>query len=343
MKTTDGGYYKLTARQKAGYKRQIHVHQILLTPFVWTLSRLVKFDFKNASVVHDDINLPKGMCNPESIKAAADYVPSSSDLFVVSQMKCGTTWMQQICHQVLNRGENDLSESGVALNSISSWLESHKTVSMSDSPLIGDSPNPDSRMRLSKTHLPLDCFPYNDAAKYVYVTRHPVSCFASCYDFLLANTGQLAPTIEQCADWFCDPESMWFGDWTAHQMGWIEKSNVSPAQVLVVRFEDLKKGFAKQLFRIVDFLELAPLSESEITKIEKHTGFSHMKSNEHCFEMNPPHFFQNDQSFFVSGNVNRKTDVPTETAKRIQESVLGRAEEIGFTSQLRLLYPDLLP
>ena len=52
------------------------------------------------------------------------------------------------------------------------------SVALRDAPLVGENPT-----RIIKTHLPTKLCPYSEQAKYIYVTRHPVSCFASIVDY----------------------------------------------------------------------------------------------------------------------------------------------------------------
>jgi len=52
--------------------------------------------------------------------------------------------------------------------------------------------------------------PYHTAAKYVYVARHPVSCFASCVDFMAANMGAFTPGLDEIEQWpEMDREARW--------------------------------------------------------------------------------------------------------------------------------------
>lgn len=64
-------------------------------------------------------------CSRQDFERAVNYEPRTGDVFVVTQMKCGTTWMKQIVYEILMRGRGDLSDSGGRhIYGVSSWIES---------------------------------------------------------------------------------------------------------------------------------------------------------------------------------------------------------------------------
>jgi hypothetical protein len=83
-----------------------------------------------------------------------------------------------VVYQVLLRGGGDLAERGEAMYAVSPWLEGIKSVPMEQARSIGM----ERPARIIKTHFPADFCPFRSDARYVYVVRHPVSCFASCVD-----------------------------------------------------------------------------------------------------------------------------------------------------------------
>jgi hypothetical protein len=151
--------------------------------------------------------------------------PGEGDVFVASQMRCGTTWMQQIVYEILTGGRGDLGDAGHrSLAAISPWIDGGVSVPLERFPLIGE-----RKARLIKTHLPADLCPYGEQARYIYVTRHPVACFASCVDFLTGQYGWLTPSRRDLLDWYCS-DRMWWRPWPDHVDGWWrwaqERSNV---------------------------------------------------------------------------------------------------------------------
>lgn len=55
-------------------------------------------------VTHFEGTKVPGVCTTETMQYAKDYKPEPVDVFVATQMKCGTTWMQQIVQPGLNHG-----------------------------------------------------------------------------------------------------------------------------------------------------------------------------------------------------------------------------------------------
>ena len=106
--------------------------------------------------------------------------------------------MQHLVYEVLHRGKGDIVERRATLYGVSPWIEALKSISMEDAPLHGE----ERPSRVIKTHLPTELCPYSKDAKYVYVVRQPVSCFASCVDFVATNIGTFAPPLQVVEDWF---------------------------------------------------------------------------------------------------------------------------------------------
>src|SRR5262245_64544046 len=103
------------------------------------------------------------------------------------------------------RGRGDLADTGRTMYSVSPWLEAQKSVAVDAAPLHGT----DKPRRIIKTHLPARLCPFREEARYIYVARHPVSCFASCVDFIATNVGAFAPPLSVIEEWYCSEQAMW--------------------------------------------------------------------------------------------------------------------------------------
>jgi len=305
-------YYARSADGRRRYRRILAVHRSLLAPVLWLLGRRVRFNFRSGSAFHGGLAAPKGSRNPASLEFASRYRPSPDDVFVVTQMRCGTTWMQQIVYEILTRGSNDLDTAGRTLCEISPRLESFHGVPVAAAPRIGLPPS----RRVIKTHLSAAVCPYSDRARYIYVTRHPASCFASCVSFLNLNLRGFAPRLEDIEAWFCSPQAMWWGTWPAHVRGWWERS-WRCANVLFVFYEEMKRDLPAEVQRIAGFLGVPPLSPQELERVLLHSSYSWMQSHAEAFEIHPPHLLLSEPTFFVSGRMDRYEDVPDELRRRI--------------------------
>src|SRR5262249_27083406 len=160
------------------FKKRLRFHARLMKPVLW-MSKGKKVDFHSGRIQHKGVSAPSDSCSLEGFQKAETYAPKPEDVFVVTQMKCGTTWMQHVVFQVVYRGHGNLVETGRAIYAVSPWLEGRKSVSIGDSKAVGDQ----RPTRIIKTHLPAQLCPFNTSARYIYVARHPLSCFASCIDF----------------------------------------------------------------------------------------------------------------------------------------------------------------
>lgn len=332
-KTKGLGYYGLRPAERARFKRQLRTQARLLYPILRLVTR-TKFTFDKGSFHHSGIAGPKGTCSPESFAKADSYTPRPDDIFVVTQMKCGTTWMQHIVYEVLMRGNGDIVESGRTLYALSPWLEALKSVSIEDAPLIGE----ERPSRIIKTHLPARVCPFSPAAKYIYVARHPVSCFASCVDFVATNIGAAAPPLSAVEEWFCGADLMWWGTWADHVKGWWDRAQAG-SNVLFLFFEDMKRDLAGTVRSVATFLGVRELTPDEIARVVEKTGFAYMQTHKDAFEMNPPHLLQTDAELFVRGSADRHKDVPADVRQRI---LAWCAKEMdGSPFPLAAHYPDV--
>lgn len=331
--TVGMGYYGLSAAGREQFKRALRRHARLLTPILRLNASSSKLDFRKVMFQYKGVAGPQGSCSAETFARAEAYKARPEDVFVVTQMKCGTTWMQNVVYEVLNRGHGDLVESGRAMYGVSPWLEGRKSVSLEAAPLLGT----ERPSRIIKTHMPAQLCPSSNEARFIYVARHPVSCFASCIDFILTNVGEMAPPTPAFEEWYCSKELMWWGTWPDHVGGWWERAK--QPNVLFVQFEEMKRDLPGVVGRVAEFLRMGPLGGSELARIVEKCGFAYMQEHQGNFEMQPPHVLQTNAELFVSGTADRHKDVPAETKQRIRD--WSAKEMAGSDFPLGRMYPDV--
>lgn len=327
-------YYGLPLKERAAFKRRLRLHAFLLSPILW-LSSKSKLTFQKASFKHRGIAGPAGSCSAESFARADSYQPTPQDIFVVTQMKCGTTWMQHVVYEILLRGKGNLVETGTALYAVCPWIEALKSVPVEQSAIVGS----ERPSRVIKTHLPVELCPWSPAAKYIYVVRHPVSCFASATDFVKTNVGEMAPELPVFEEWFCSPELMWWGTWTSHVKGWWDRSQ-KEKNVLFLYFEDMKRDLPGVARRVAEFIGMKPLSDAEMKDVMEKCSFKYMQEHQEAFEMHPPHLLQTKAELFVSGKAERHQDVPADIRHRI--AAWAKNEMEGSSFPLGKAYPDVV-
>lgn len=313
QRTRGVAYYGRPPEARLAFRERLASHARILRPVVRLVARASTFRFENVTFEVDGIPGPKGTCSPDSFRRGLAYAAGPDDVFVVTAMKCGTTWMQQVVYEVLMRGAGDLVERGATLYALSPWLEGDTSVSLDEAPLLGAGP----RKRVIKTHLPASACPRHPDARYVYVARDPVSCFASCRDFLRINLGPFCPDEEAIADWFTS-EHMWWGPVPHHVAGWWSRSQAD-GTVLFVNFEDMVADLPAVVRRVAAFLEVPSLDDLELAEVVRKSGFEYMKRHRHAFEMHPPHLIAADPELFVRGTGDRFRDVPPAIDRRIAD------------------------
>lgn len=306
-------YFGLPPAQRASIRRRLALHARILRPLLELLSRASPFSFERERFTFAGISGPKGTCSAESFERASRYAPASIDVFVASQMRSGTTWTLNLVYQLLTRGRGDPGDSGRTLYSISPWIEADIGVPITDAPRIGS----ERPSRIVKTHLPASLCPFSPDARYVYVVRHPVSCFASCVDFLAGSLGPFAPDLLDIEEWFRSDELMWWGTWPTHVGGWWQRS-AEAHNVMIVRYEDMLADLRATADRIASFIGLSPATEDEWPSIAEACGFDHMRRHRDAFEMYPPHLLSVDRKLFVRGDRTRHLDVPAGVRQRIE-------------------------
>ena len=331
--TVGVNYYGRPLAERERFKRTLARHASLLAPMLWLNGRMTTLDFKRARIQYKGVSGPAGSCSVESFRRAESYQPRPEDVFVVTQMKCGTTWMQQVIYEILHRGRGQLVDSGAAMYAVSPWLEGRKSVKVEDAPVVGTT----RPSRIIKTHLPVALCPYDPAARFIYVARHPGSCFASCVDFVQTNVGAMAPDMQAFEEWFCSKDLMWWGTWTDHVLGWWRWST-EQENVLFIYFEDMKKDLPGIVQVVAGFLGVT-LTDEEIASVAEKSSFRYMQEHQTSFEMQPPHILQSRARLFVSGSADRHKDVPNELRLRISSWAARELSGTGFP--LAQKYPDV--
>lgn len=326
-------YYGRPLPERERFKRVLARHATLLSPMLWLNARVAKVDFRKVRIQYRGVSAPAGSCSVQSFERASSYQPAAEDVFVVTQMKCGTTWMQQVVYEILHRGRGTLVETGATMYATSPWLEGRKSVPIEQAPLVGT----ERPSRIIKTHLPVTLCPYDPRARYIYVARHPASCFASCVDFVQTNLGGMAPGMPAFEQWFCSGELMWWGTWTDHVLGWWRKSR-EQSNVLFLYFEDMKKDLPAIVRQVAAFLGVT-LSDEEVASVAHKSSFRYMQEHQSSFEMQPPHILQSRARLFVSGSAERHKDVPDDVRKRVMGWAARELAGTGFP--LATKYPDV--
>jgi hypothetical protein len=304
-------YYGRPLAARRALKRRMRLLSVPARPILSLLAAGNRARVAMPTFEYEGVSGPPKVSSPEVFARAARYAPRPEDVFVATQMRCGTTWMQQLVFQVVSRGRGDLTDGGFGhLYAASPWIDAVDSVGIDEAPLVGERPT-----RIIKTHLPASLCPYSPQAKYIYVTRHPVSCFASIADYNRSLLGPLAPPTDTLANWYCSDRMYWL-PWPRHVEGWWEWANARE-NVLFVHFEEMTKDLAGVCDRVAAFLGCA-LTDNERRLVTERCSFQYMKDHEELFEMAPPTMFSvMGGEYMKSGRESRHEDVTPAIRKHI--------------------------
>lgn len=324
-------FFARTLAGRRALRDEIRRRSRLVVRLIEPLTRIVRIRPPSGS--YRGVVFPLLACPKTAFVASTRYRPQRGDVFVATQMKCGTTWMQQIVYEILMRGRGNLGDDGHRhMYALSPWIESKSSVPLSRAPRVGERGE-----RIIKTHHETTLCPYSEDARYVYVTRHPVACFASFVDFQRMLSGPITWTLPELLEIFCS-EEMWWRSWPHHVDGWWRWAQERP-NVLFVHYEDMLDDLGAAVDQVAAFLETS-LEPEERAAVVRKSGYDYMKANEELFEMSPPTYFSVlGGSHFESGKKERDRDVGPAERDRIVAFCRERLKDSPYP--LARFYPDV--
>merc|ERR1711865_275008 len=219
------------------------------------------------------------MITVDGLNKAQQFQGRPTDVFLSTFPKTGTTWLQQICHQLRTGGHTDFEE--ISEESICPWLEVAGSLCIDlDAEHIA---NP----RVFKTHQPISQMSHM-ASKFLCVIRDPEATLLSNFKFAISKGDKQVKDINEFVKmlrWVpggAGERGTSFGAyiWQFYREFWQcrELSNVH-----VVTYEGMRKDLKALLPGIASFLEVTLTDELSATVMEL-SSFKWMKDNEHQFD-----------------------------------------------------------
>jgi len=204
----------------------------------------------------------------------AFFQPRPTDVIITTAPKAGTTWMQQILHQMRTGGDTSFR----TIFEVVPWIEwplPNRTWRQALA-VFEAQPNP----RVFKTHCTYAQTPGVGTAKIILTVRDPRECCVSFYHHVNGLKKELLPDMPIVA--FPDTQAgvdhfLRVGAWVRNVKGWWAHRN-DPG-ILMLRYSDLVADLGANVDRIADFLgwELTPdararvLEHSSIEWMRKHS------------------------------------------------------------------------
>ncbi|KAK4325109.1 hypothetical protein Pmani_004264 [Petrolisthes manimaculis] len=230
----------------------------------------------------------------------------ANDVLIMTYMKCGTTWMQEMVWTMRNNSNLDHAATDDAINSRVPFLECDMFLGSTAVP----PPDPDSSLskefaqlcpgknpedgfflqmadaipepRTIKTHLPLSLFPPEllDTVKIVYVARDPGDVAVSYYHhaMLFKSIGYMG-SFESFISNFMDDNLLYGPYWLHVKEAWEKRNHPN---LHFVFYEDLKADIMGELKKLDTFLG-TNVNPHQIEKIKDFTRFEKMQERGNVF------------------------------------------------------------
>ncbi|XP_028405216.1 estrogen sulfotransferase-like [Dendronephthya gigantea] len=252
------------------------------------------------------------------------FKPRPSDIIIVTPLKCGTTWVQQIAHQLKTGGDMDFKEITEVVPYIESAHDMHLDLEAEQRA------NP----RCYKNHTWYDHCP--KGGKYIVIYREPCAVAYSLFKFMYAWFFQPDEiTLEQfILNFFLvlgKPQSeMEYASYFEHFISWWKHRN--DPNVLFLFYEEMKEDLETAVKAIALFMGIH--DQERIQNAVRMSTFEFMKANENKFNENLLAFYRNKACGIPEGICNTKvaTGSVDEALKvlpqNVQEAIQKKWQEI---------------
>jgi hypothetical protein len=207
----------------------------------------------------------------------AHFRAEPSDVLITTAPKAGTTWMQQILHQMRTGGDPDFDNIGTVVP----WLECPRPGRTWQQVLEDYDALP--RPRLFKTHCTAGQTPGIGTASVILTVRDPRDCCVSFYHHLMNMTdAALAASGHQRPASFAAHVDDWlrFAAWYRNVNSWWPYRDHE--KVLLLRYQDLKQDLAAGVDRIAAFLDW-DLTRAQKARVLEYSSFEWMKAHDDRF------------------------------------------------------------
>lgn len=206
-----------------------------------------------------------------------NFVTKDGDVFVATFVKAGTTWTQQIIHQLLRQGE----EGGFYGESVP-WLEcmASEFLIPREAPTwsldrFNDNPGP----RYFKTHATVAQLPRGKhPAKYkvIYVARNPKDTVVSLYHHAKSKPefGYTGDFLKFCEIFLASQAEN--GSWFKHVLEWHEECRAHPDSHMFLHYEDMYQNPLEAVAKISNFLDI-PSTPAMLQKVVNNSSIAEMK------------------------------------------------------------------
>lgn len=214
--------------------------------------------------------------------ALANFKARPTDVLITTAPKAGTTWMQQILHQLRSGGDDSFE----SIFDVVPWIEYPNPERDWRTRIAAFERLPDPR--IFKTHCTRQQTPGADIVRIVLTSRDPRDCCVSMYHHQMNLSDAARATFDLAApasfDEFFD-RWMGFGAWYRNVASWWPHRG--DPNVLWLRYEDLVDDLEQGIDRLLPFLgwRLDPAARARVLE---YCSFAWMKRHSDRFTTRLP-------------------------------------------------------
>ncbi len=260
----------------------------------------------------------------------AHFRARPSDVLITTAPKAGTTWMQQILHQMRTGGDPNFD----SIDRVVPWLERPRPGMNWQQVLDWYDTLPEPR--LFKTHCTAEQTPGIGTAYVVLTMRDPRDCCVSFYHHIMNLNDSARELVGlECPPSFASHVERWlaFGAWYRNVKSWWPYRDHE--RVLLLRYQDLKRDLTGSVDRIAALLGWALTPEHKAAVLE-YSSFNWMKAHDEKFSQQIP----SRAPLFKTGHFIREGKVGAYRAlmtPELERRILERAREELEPECLRFL------
>jgi hypothetical protein len=199
----------------------------------------------------------------------------AGDVLVMGSMKTGTTWTQQICHQVRTGGDEDFGD----IYDVAPFIPFFYM----DVPGLDLNREQKASPRVFKSHETYETLPKAEGVKYIVVTRDPTDCLFSMIKFLRRyySNEDADMTLEDIQRFLQSPMVKVTGSNQEFIVSWWPHRN--DPNVMWLFFEDMVADLPGSVDRIAKFMGVE-LSPEGRTNVLKNSTFEYMAAHKDKFK-----------------------------------------------------------
>jgi len=223
-------------------------------------------------IEHSYFNMKGFLTNVRVKKIMSTFEQSSTDIYVQTIPKAGTTLVQMILYQMTTDGNMDFQH----LYDVSPWYTVPARGSSKTFRNFLQNPPKYSGRKIIKSHLQYSMFKDLKKGKLVYVLRDVRDQILSSYHQQVnyfGYKGEFKNYVDGNMEYWFKENKVWL-------------RNEYSLPIIYLNYEDIISDKRAVIIKLADFLDI-PISENVIDRVIERTSFSFMKKHEKKFGERP--------------------------------------------------------